>query len=69
MDVEAAMLSKNSTAVKHYLEEKLKKLKKKKEWGTITVNPISTNDRKKSHTSKLSLGERSTKKIFNKQSL
>jgi hypothetical protein len=31
VDVEAAMLSKNSTAVKSYLKEKLKKMKKKKE--------------------------------------
>lgn len=62
MDVEAAMLSKNSTAVKCYLEEKLKKLEKKKEWGTITVNPLTPTDRKKTYTSKITLGERSDKK-------
>jgi hypothetical protein len=32
------MFSKNSTAVKHYLEEKLKKIQKEKEWGAITNN-------------------------------
>lgn len=36
VDIEAAMLSKNSTAVKNYLEEKLKKMQKKKDSGPIT---------------------------------
>jgi hypothetical protein len=62
VDVEAAKLSKNSTAVKCYLEEKLKKLEKKKEWGAITENPFSPTDRKKAYTSKILLGERSGKK-------
>jgi hypothetical protein len=62
VDVEAAMLSKHSNAVKSYLEEKLKRLEKKKEWGTITVNPFLLTNRKKTYTNKTTLGERSGNK-------
>ncbi len=61
MDIEAAMSSKNSTAVKNYIDEKLKKIEKKKEWKSAINNSNFYTDRKKSNSSnKPPLGERSS---------
>jgi hypothetical protein len=60
VDIEAAMLSKHSTAVKNYMEDKLKRIEKNKQWPHLsTSDSIETKDRKKNYNNKPTLGERS----------
>jgi hypothetical protein len=42
VDIEAAMLSKNSTAVKSYLADEMKRIKKKKQWRISSVVETKT---------------------------
>jgi hypothetical protein len=59
VDVEAAMLSKNSTAVKMHLEEKLKKIKKQKEYKDTPIQ--KSYNRKKGSSNKPTFEERTKK--------
>jgi hypothetical protein len=65
VDIEAAMLSKNSPAVRTYLADKLKKIKYKKQWGNKPkedTNAKTVNYRKINKQNKPPLGERTNNK-------
>lgn len=56
-DIEVAMLSKNSTAVKSYLEKESKRIKDKKQWRKSSIPTNTTNYRKLNKPTKPPLGE------------
>lgn len=43
VDIEVAMLSKNSTAVKSYLEKEMKRIKNKKKWRKLPIAPTTSS--------------------------